>query len=107
LKAKYIGGSLLESIITNIDAEIARLTEAKALLSGVEPKRKPGRPAKAVSREISKKPKRRTISPEVREKMRQAQIKRWAAAKKSQPAQLKDAALVAPKAKKTAAKSKG
>ena len=97
---------MLESIITNIDAEISRLNQAKALLSGVEPKRKLGRPAKAVSLEISKKPKRRTISPEVREKMRQAQIKRWAAAKKSQPARLKDAVVVTPKAKKTAAKSK-
>jgi hypothetical protein len=68
-----------------IDAEIACLERAKALLSAsgtVVARRKPGRAAKvaiAVAPKVQKARKRRRISAEGRERVRQAQIKRWAA----------------------------
>ena len=61
------------------------LQQAKALLSAsgaVVAKRKPGRPAKAASvvvPKVQKARKRRKMSVEARERIRQAQIKRWAA----------------------------
>jgi hypothetical protein len=80
------GVIVLESILTQIDAEIARLQEARTVLStlNVPARRKPGRPAKAVpdAAKASTKPER-TLSPEARERMRQGQVKRWAAARKS------------------------
>lgn len=77
---------MLESIIAEIDAEIARLTSAKALLSERGPsaaKRSPRRPAKtqAVPIRHVKVKRRPTMSAEARERIRQAQIKRWAAVK--------------------------
>ncbi len=78
---------MIENLVIEIDAEIARLQHAKALLLGVSTptKRGPGRPAKAVASPttITKKKTKRTVSAEAREKMRQGQLKRWAAAKKS------------------------
>lgn len=96
---------MLESILAEIDAEIARLQAAKALLSsesGVGTIRKPGKPAVAPGRTA----KRRTLSAEARERIRQAQIRRWAAAKKK-PKQPNVNAAVAPlpTAKKKAGKS--
>lgn len=69
---------MLESIVAEIDAEIARLQAVKALLSPGEvvgARGRPGRPAGPA--------KRRTLSAEARERIRQAQIKRWAATKKA------------------------
>jgi hypothetical protein len=78
---------LLKNIVTEIDSEIARLQQARALLATIEaPKPKRGRPAKsaAVTPVVkAKATKRRTLSTEAREKIRQAQIKRWAKAKKA------------------------
>ncbi len=78
---------MFKNLLTEIDAEIARLQHAKALLLGVSTptKRGPGRPAKAVASPATpaKKSTKRTVSAEAREKMRQGQLKRWAAAKKS------------------------
>ena len=76
---------MMKSILTEIDAEIARLMQAKALLSSAGTaaiKRKPGWPAKTASivvPEVQKSRKRRKMSAEARERIRQAQIKRWAA----------------------------
>jgi hypothetical protein len=75
---------LLENIVAEIDAEISRLQQARALLTGISApsKRGPGRPAKTAPLAAVPKKKRR-LSAEAREKMRQAQLKRWAAVKKS------------------------
>ena len=104
---------MLKSILSEIDAELSRLMQAKALLTSAGSaaiKRKPGRPANPASVVVpivQKRKKRRKLSPEARERIRQAQIKRWAAVK--QPAKPDaNAAAVAPskaKAKKKAAKT--
>ena len=75
---------MLQSILAEIDAEVARLQAAKALLSsgdGVGARR--GRPAGSAAVVPIKPAKRRTLSAEARERIRQAQIKRWAAARKT------------------------
>jgi hypothetical protein len=78
---------MTESILFEIDAEIARLMQAKALLSSTGTtaiKRKPGRPSKTatiVVPVVQKMKKRKKMSAEGRERVRQAQIKRWAAVK--------------------------
>lgn len=97
---------MLESILTEIDAEIARLQKARTILSAVDvqAKRKPGRPKKAASVEPSAPTKqKRTLSAEARERIKQGQLKRWAAAKKSTGAKGSDAP--ANKDKKTAKKA--
>jgi len=75
----------VESIVKEIDAEIARLEQAKQLLSGfVTPKRGAGRPrANAASVQSSAKPKRRTMSAAGRARIAAAQKARWANAKKA------------------------
>ena len=72
----------IESILTQIDAEIARLTQIRSLLtSGGEVARKTTgaklkkAPAKAKGK------KRRVLSPEARKRIADAQRKRWAAQK--------------------------
>jgi hypothetical protein len=63
-----------ESILSAIDAEIARLEEAKRLLGGARSLgRKKGRTTKL----------RRRLSAEARARIAAAQKKRWAAVKKS------------------------
>ena len=76
---------MTKSILSEIDAEIARLMQAKALLSlagTTAIKRKPGRPSKTAAIVVpvaQKEKKRKKMSAEGRERVRQAQIKRWAA----------------------------
>jgi hypothetical protein len=79
------GGILLEKVLAQIDDEIVRLEKVKALLmaAGTPVKRRPGRPAGTASKTAPKKSKRRKMSAASREKIRQAQLKRWAAQKKS------------------------
>ena len=105
---------MVKDILAAIDNEIACLEQAKALLSAsgtVIAKRKLGRPAKAVSvvaPKVQKTRKRRKMSAEGRERVRQAQIKRWAALKGASKANMSaTVATVAPlpKAKKKAAKA--
>jgi len=77
---------VLERVLAEIDGEIARLESVKALLAGVSSpvKRGRGRPPGAATKAPAKKTSgRRTMSPEARERIRQAQLKRWAATKKS------------------------
>jgi hypothetical protein len=94
-----------------IDAEIACLERAKALLSAsgtVVARRKPGRAAKvaiAVAPKVQKARKRRRISAEGRERVRQAQIKRWAALKSASKANMNATVAPLPKVKKKAAKA--
>jgi hypothetical protein len=67
-------------IIAEIDAEISRLQQAKALLSGTTVKRDPGKP---VTNGASKPAVKRVLSPEARAKIAAAQKKRWAKARKA------------------------
>lgn len=71
----------MSDLIAEIDAEISRLRGARSLLAGAgfddKSKRQSpsaGRPPKTAKRQLS---------PEARERIRQAQIKRWAKAKKT------------------------
>jgi hypothetical protein len=78
---------MMKSILYEIDTEISLLKQAKALLSSAGTaaiKRKPGRSPKTaaiVIPNVQKTKKRRKMSAEARERIRQAQIKRWAAKK--------------------------
>jgi hypothetical protein len=85
---------MLATVISEIDREIARLQRVRALLSseaGIPVKRGPGRPPKATSASGVKtsKRRRRAVSAEGREQIRQAQIRRWAATKKAAKASKK------------------
>lgn len=95
----------LESILAEIDAEIARLQSAKALLSSVTTATigRRGRPAN-VKTDMPRpaKPARRTMSAEAKERIRQAQLKRWAATKKADKLNLNATVAPLPKAKKAA-----
>jgi len=102
---------MVKDILAAIDAEIACLEHAKALLSAsgaVVAKLKPGRPAKLVAVEapkVQKARKSRKTSADRRERVRQAQIKRWAALKGASKANLNATVAPLPKAKKRAAKA--
>jgi hypothetical protein len=102
---------MTKSILTEIDAQIALLKQAKALLGSAGTtaiKRKPGRPSKtaAIVVPVVQKPKKRKkMSAEGRERVRQAQIKRWAALKGASKANLNATVAPLPKAKKKAAKA--
>jgi hypothetical protein len=72
------------AILAVIDAEIAQLQHARALIAGsAAPKKKPGRPKKSVSAPVSKKKKKRKLSAEGRGRIVAALKARWAAKKKA------------------------
>jgi S-formylglutathione hydrolase FrmB len=78
----------LTDILSIIDAEIATLKQARALLAAgsavTVAKRKPGRPPKvASSSPIASPRKKRVLSPEGRARIAAAAKKRWAAKKKA------------------------
>ncbi|HWA95250.1 MAG TPA: hypothetical protein VG844_11675 [Terracidiphilus sp.] len=69
-----------ETILEQIDAEIARLTHVRALLAGT------GKAASTIKKEAAgviapKKRKKRVLSAEARKRIADAQRKRWAAQK--------------------------
>jgi hypothetical protein len=103
--------TMMKDILAKIDAEIARLKQAKALLSTsgvIITKRKPSQAAKAaavVTPKVQKTRKRGKMSAEGRERVRQAQIKRWAALKGASKANLNATVAPLPKAKKKAARA--
>jgi hypothetical protein len=66
-------------IIADIDTEISKLQQARALLSNVAIKKGPGRP-KSNQSQVAK-PKKRTLSAEGRAKIAAAMKARWATAK--------------------------
>ena len=74
-------------IIAHIDAQIAKLQQARALLAGAEsiaPVRRPGRPkgsknTSAVAAPVAKK---RKLSPEGRKRIAEAMKRRWAERRK-------------------------
>jgi hypothetical protein len=95
-----------DSILAQIDAEIAKLTQVRSLLANTGKiadqiterlTKKVGRPAKAAkvgrpakvakvekapkAAKVAKTKKRRTLSPEARQRIADAQRKRWAAQK--------------------------
>ncbi len=77
-------------LVQEIDSEISRLQQARALLIGAPIKRGPGRPKaaathKAAASAASKPAKRkRRLSPEGRKRIADAMRKRWAERKKQQ-----------------------
>jgi hypothetical protein len=85
MKRKTHGGLLIESIIAQIDLEISRLQQARALLAATESGPNVDSAAKTIKLKSTTKssPKRRVMSAETKEKMRLGQLKRWAAAKRS------------------------
>ena len=99
--------AMTKSILAEINAEIARLMQAKALLSSAGTtaiKRKPGRPSKTAAIVVpgaQKAKKRKKMSAEGRERVRQAQIKRWAAVRQA----AKTTAAPLSKSKKKTAKA--
>jgi hypothetical protein len=78
-------------LVQEIDSEISRLQQARALLTGEPTKRGPGRPKaaaathKVASSAAAKRGKRkRRLSPEGRKRIADAMRKRWAERKKQQ-----------------------
>jgi hypothetical protein len=67
-------------IIAEIDAEIARLQQARALLSGGAVKAKPGRPKGSANKPARRK---RVLSADARKRIADAQKRRWAERRKS------------------------
>lgn len=102
---------MLKDILAAIDSEIAHLEKAKALLStsgAVVARRKPGRPATTTSDmapKVQRTRKRRKMSAEARERIRQAQIKRWAAQKGALKANMNATVAPPPRAKKKPTKA--
>jgi hypothetical protein len=98
---------MTKSILFEIDAQIALLRQAKALLSTTGTtaiKGKLGRPSKTAAIVVpvaQKAKKRKKMSAEGRERVRQAQIKRWAAIRQA----TKTTAAPLSKLKKKAAKA--
>jgi hypothetical protein len=74
----------IDDILTLMDAEIATLQQARAVLAGAAAKKGPGRPEPtAVSTVKPKKRKKRNLSPEGRARIAAAVKARWAAQKKA------------------------
>jgi len=72
-----------DSILALIDAEIARLTQVRSLLAGIGKVATKVTERKAAKAPAKKSKKRRTLSPEARKRIADAQRKRWAAQKKA------------------------
>jgi formylmethanofuran dehydrogenase subunit E len=88
---------VIDSILAQIDAEIAKLTQVRSLLANTgkiaatiterltKKAAKIAKPAKAAKAakpaKVAKAKKRRTLSPEARQRIADAQRKRWAAQK--------------------------
>lgn len=74
----------LSKILAEIDLEIARLQQAKDLLSGdSSPVAKKPRKARSVEVETPKRKKKRNLSPEGRKRIAEAVRRRWELQKKA------------------------
>lgn len=74
----------IKKILAELDVEIARLQQAKALLFGEPVKRSPGRPkATPASTVAPTKKKKRNLTPEGRARIAAAVKARWARQKKA------------------------
>jgi hypothetical protein len=71
----------IDSILQQIDSEIARLTQARALLSGVGKNSVTSTAAVVKSAPVKAAKKKRVLSAEARKRIADAQRKRWAAQK--------------------------
>jgi len=69
----------MDSILAQIDAEIARLTQVRSLLAASG--KISGKFGAATARVAGKKRKKRVLSPEARKRIADAQRRRWAAQK--------------------------
>jgi hypothetical protein len=72
----------IDSVIAQIDAEIARLTQVRSLLASTgttSVTARGGKAKKAPAKTAARK--KRTLSPEARKRIAEAQRKRWAAQK--------------------------
>ena len=79
----------VKQIVSELDQEIARLREARAILAGeTNGARKPGRPAKTAAKPAAKSTapqprKKRNLTPEGRRRIQEALKRRWAAQRKN------------------------
>ena len=71
----------IDSILALIDAEIARLTQARSLLANLGTVSVAVVAPKATKAPVKAKRKKRVLSPEARKRIADAQRKRWAAQK--------------------------
>jgi hypothetical protein len=71
----------IETILTEIDAEIARLTQVRSLLSGSGKAAHVASPERKTGKAATKTRKKRVLSPDARKRIADAQRKRWAAQK--------------------------
>jgi len=71
----------IDSILAQIDAEIARLTQARSLLANLGTVSVAVTAPKATKTPAKAKRKKRVLSPEARKRIADAQRKRWAAQK--------------------------
>ena len=73
-------------MIEALDEELARLRQIRDLLAGDEPeepeKRRRGRPAKTAAKPSTPEVKKRNLSDEARQRIAEAQKRRWAAQKR-------------------------
>jgi hypothetical protein len=69
----------IETIIAQIDAEIAQLNQVRSLLATTGTVS--SKPAKTAKGKVGRPKKRRTLSPEARKRIADAQRRRWAAQK--------------------------
>jgi G:T/U-mismatch repair DNA glycosylase len=69
-----------EELLAAIDQEIVRLQDARNLLAGLGETKRRGRPPGTVNKQ-----EKRTLSEAARQKIAEAQRKRWAAQKRQSP----------------------
>jgi hypothetical protein len=95
-----------ESIIQQINSQIALLEQAKAILSGVAVRQSPGRPkqTQSVIKTVAAEPAKRVMSAAGRAKVAAAQKLRWAKSKRADRKAAKKAAVKSVPAKKALVK---
>ena len=71
----------IDSLLHQIDAEIAKLTQARVLLSGIGKGVAASSAVAGKSAPVKASRKKRVLSPEARKRIADAQRKRWAAQK--------------------------
>ena len=76
----------VKQIVAELDQEIARLKEAKALLAGGSAARKRGRPRGSTNSSHAKRGGKRKLTPEGRKRISEALKRRWAAQRKAKAA---------------------
>lgn len=79
-KLSYADFMAIDSILAEIDSEIARLTQVRALLAS-SGKVSAKATERKITKALSKTRKKRTLSTEARKRIADAQRKRWAAQK--------------------------